>query len=144
MKLLVWDCKFVRFKDRRPSSRPKGIKQVLKAKREGEFNNTLLVFVCVETDDDMSLIHDAIDEICKILEMFKYKRNITIVPFVHLSSTIAPPPKAMSLINELEEQIKKLNVNVNTVSFGYHKDFELHFVGRGHPCSVAYRELKHD
>jgi threonyl-tRNA synthetase len=143
MKLLVWDCKFVRFKDKRPSSRPTGIKQILKGKSEGEFANTLLVFVCIEADDDKLLIQDAVDEIHKILDMLKYKRDITIVPFAHLSSSIAFPPKAIFLINELEEQLKTLNVNVNTVSFGYHKDFELHFIGRGHPCSVAYRELKH-
>lgn len=141
MKLL-WDRKFVRFKDKRPSSRPKRIKNFLGVKSHGQFSNTLLAFVCIESNDNESHIQRAIKEICKVLDMFGRQRSVIIVPFVHLSSNIAPPHKTVSLLRELINRLKNLNVTVNIVSFGYHKEFELHFVGRGHPSSVAFRELE--
>jgi threonyl-tRNA synthetase len=141
MKLLLWDCKFLRFKDKRPSSRPEGIKHFLKTRSEGQFENVLSVFVCVEENDNKLHVQKGVEEILKILNMLKSKRTVIIIPFVHLSSHIASPQIALSLINELASQLRMHALNVDMISFGYHKDFELHFIGRGHPGSVAFRDL---
>jgi threonyl-tRNA synthetase len=142
MKLLLWDCKFVRFKDIKPSSRPEGIKQFSKEKTEGEFSNTLLAFVCIERDDTELTIQKAVKEILKMLDMLRSPRDVTVVPFAHLSSNIASPLKSVSLIEELIKYLERFDLNVHRVSFGYHKEFELHFQARGHPGSVAFREIK--
>lgn len=142
MKLLLWDCKFIRFKDVRASTRPRCIKQLLKTKSSGQFKDTLAVFICIEDDDKEAYCENAAKEIRKLLDMLNSPRDITIIPFAHLSSNIASPHKAISLIHKLANQLKASNLNVNIISFGYHKEFELHFLARGHPGSVAFREIK--
>jgi threonyl-tRNA synthetase len=113
-------------------------------KSQGEFNNVLAVFTCVEQDDEMKQVDEAAEEVCKTLRSIGSCRNVVIVPFVHLSGRIARPEKAIALLRALYSQLKSVGLEVDSVSFGYHKTFELHFRGYGHPLAVAYRSFPRD
>jgi threonyl-tRNA synthetase len=118
-----------------------GIRKTLKARSKGEFRNALAVFSCIEKDDSAKDVTDAKEEICKTMHSIKSTRKIVLVPFVHLSENIAPPEKAIMLLGKLHSQLESAGFDTYSVSFGYHKTFELHFKGHGHPLAVAFRSF---
>ena len=126
------------------STRPVGIRETLKAKSKDEFRRALAVFSCVEKDDTVKEVTNAKEEVYKTMHSIKSTRKIVIVPFVHLSENIAPPEKAIRLLEELQSQLQSAKFDVHSISFGYHKTFELHFKGHGHPMAVAYRSFPRD
>jgi len=132
---------FLKFGDMRKSTRPAGIRKVLKARSKGEFRNALAVFSCIEKDDSVTDVTDAKEEICKTMHSIRSAKRIVIVPFVHLSENIALAEKAIMLLGELHSQLQSAGFVTYSVSFGYHKTFELHFKGYGHPLAVAYRSF---
>lgn len=141
MRFILWHVEFLNFRDRRLSTRPFGIRKILKARSKGEFRNALAVFSCMEKEDTTNEIADAREEVCKLIRSIKTTRKIVIVPFVHLSENVASPEAAMMLLEELRSQLQSAGFDVYMVSFGYHKTFELHFKGHGHPLAVAYRSF---
>ena len=139
--MILWHLDFLRYKDERVSTRPFGIREVLLKKNKGSFENALMVLTCVERDDDSKEIKEAVEEIRKTIQAIKSTRKIVIVPFVHLSESIADPKKAIMVLQTLRSELISFNLDVDTISFGYHKGFELHFRGYGHPLAVAFRSF---
>ena len=129
------------FGDKRVSNRPVGIRETLKARSRGEFRNALAVFSCIERDDTENEVTDADGEVCRIMQSLGSARKIVIVPFVHLSDNIAPPEKAVFILDALQSRLRFRGFDVSSISFGYHKTFELHFKAYGHPLAVAYRSF---
>jgi hypothetical protein len=142
--MILWHVEFLGFKDKRISSRPSGIQKTLKPKSEGEFKNALAVFACVESRDTTKEVGDAVQEIYKMVRLIKSPESVVVVPFAHLSEMIAPPKKAFEILQSLCSELEVLGLKVCSVSFGYHKTFELHFRGYGHPLAVAYRSFPRD
>lgn len=101
----------------------------------------LAVFTCVERDDDLREVEEAAEEIHNMIQVVKSTRRVVIVPFVHLSESIAPPEKAIMILHQLDSKLRSLNLNVDTISFGYHKGFEFHYRSYGHPTAVAFRSF---
>ncbi len=139
--MILWHLDFLRYKDERVSTRPFGIREVLSKKNKGSFENALMVLTCVERDDDSKEIKEAVEEIRKTIQTIKSTRKIVIVPFVHLSESIADPKKAIMVLQIVRSELISFNLDVDTISFGYHKGFELHFRGYGHPLAVAFRSF---
>jgi threonyl-tRNA synthetase len=99
------------------------------------------VFSCIERDDTVKEVTDAVEEVCRVIKSIRSTRRIVIVPFVHLSEDIAPPEKAVVFLDTLKSQFLSRGFDACSISFGYHKTFELHFKAYGHPLAVAYRSF---
>lgn len=141
LKLILWHAKFLDYKDKRASTRPKGISKVRNTRSKGNYSNALAVFTCVEMNDTDKEVLKAVESIRKTIDLIQSTRKVVIVPFVHLSESIALPKDAKKILRALDSELRSSNLEVDTISFGYHKEFELHFRGYGHPLAIAFRSF---
>jgi len=84
----------------------------LKGEEKKNFENVLVLFVTIESQDNESTVIQALSEIENLVLQIK-PSELLIYPYAHLSSDLAPPSKAIELLNRLyEEASKKLNIPV--------------------------------
>ncbi len=142
MKLLMWHCDTLRSRDVRKSTRPFGIGDRVGAPTTATFTDVLAAFVCVEAGDTAETLSAARGEILRRSEDIK-RREIVVVPFAHLSNRlmVRPRGRAQQMIGMLADMLEQDGVRVTTNSFGFHKEFELHYVAKGYPGSVAFRDV---
>ncbi len=141
MKLLMWHCSRLSSKDIRRSSRPRGIRELTDDPTEVTFSDVLVAFVCVEQGDTKATVERACGEILRQSEQIG-RRELVVVPFAHLSSELMTDSReAQDIIASLAMRLEESGLDVTTNSFGYHKQFELHYVAKGYPGSVAFRDV---
>jgi threonyl-tRNA synthetase len=141
MKLLIWHCSKLASRDVRRSSRPRGISESVDAPRSESFVDVLAAFACVESGDDEQSVEAAAREIAKLGRQV-HCRDVVIVPFAHLSRDLMTDSRrAAGMLERIAGELKRDGWQTAVNSFGYHKEFELHFVAKGHPGAVAYREV---
>ncbi|RLE60105.1 MAG: threonine--tRNA ligase [Thermoprotei archaeon] len=110
-------------------------------KKEGSFNNVLVVFTTVEEGDlkDPSVINQAKNEILDVFEKVKAER-ILIYPYAHLSDKLAKPSDAIKALKELYRKLSSENIEVHRAPFGWYKRFKIHCYG--HPLSELSRTIR--
>ena len=110
-------------------------------KREVGVNNVLVVFSCVEKDDERDVDEIARKAVEAIMEKVKEIRveNVLIYPYAHLSSNLASPSKASLILKKVFELLKHTGLNVSMSPFGWYKEFELK--AKGHPLAEAFKEV---
>lgn len=141
MKLLMWHCSTLRSTDIRRSSRPRSIRNLLSKPTTVAFSDVLVAFVCVEEHDDEETVERAAGEVLRQGKQIG-RRDLVIVPFAHLSNRLMTESlEAQSLIAALGARLESAGLTVTTNSFGYHKEFELHYKAKGYPGSVAFRSV---
>jgi threonyl-tRNA synthetase len=120
------------------SNKPYGIKPETKKSSTENMTECLVVFFCVEKNDNSQQIQALFKEIVKITKELS-TTSIMVAPFVHLSSNIAEPEKAKKLYFSLLKKLKNTYFKVSSSHFGYHKSLLLDI--KGHPGSFRYREF---
>jgi len=141
VKLLSWNCVLLEYRDRAVSTRPEGVGNAALPPQSGHFENVLVVFTCVEVQDDANTVVRAAEAISDLATQMG-RSEIALVPFGHLSSALQTDSAvAVGLINSLASSLRVDSLAVTLTSFGYHKDFELHFKALGHAGAVAFRDL---
>ncbi len=123
MILDCYQCSSCHFEDKEPSTRidPDTISR---RQPRQEFENVLVVFVCIEMYDSRQEIEQAVDEFEALSDMLG-PRPIVLCPNVHLSIDKAPEKEAVWLLGQLEEMLKSKSYEVHRLSFGYHKKYGL-------------------
>lgn len=108
--------------------------------REASFENALVVFTTIERDDNEESVKNAVNEILSVAAQVK-PSVIVIYPYAHLSSDLAPPAEAASLLKSLYESLREASsVPVHKSPFGWYKSFVLHCYG--HPLSELSKTVK--
>lgn len=141
MKLLLWHCRELSYKDTIPSDRPDGIAKIQSERKSGHFVDVLAVFVSIEDIDTENEVVEGSDSIVSALDMLGSRKEVVIIPFAHLSKALAKPQKAVVLVTELKERLENYGIDTSITSFGYHKEFSLAYRAFGHPGSVAFRSF---
>ncbi|MGH9909925.1 MAG: threonine--tRNA ligase, partial [Nitrososphaerales archaeon] len=100
-------------------------------KKKFRFEDIVVVFVAVENEDDESVAKTAIDEIKKSLSNLKCNK-LLIYPYAHLSSNLASPSTALSVIKSMES-LAKDDIEVYRAPFGWTKSFNISV--KGHPLA---------
>ena len=100
-------------------------------KKKFRFEDIVVVFVAVENEDDESVAKAAIDEIKKSLSNLKCNK-LLIYPYAHLSSNLASPSTALSVIKSMES-LAKDDIEVYRAPFGWTKSFNISV--KGHPLA---------
>ena len=67
--------------------------------------------------------------------------KVVLYPYAHLSSNLAKPQVALSLLKEAESELSK-KFKTTRAPFGYYKEFE--FKCKGHPLAELSKEFKSD
>ena len=99
----------------------------------------VVAFVAMETGDDSSVAQNAISQIKNSMEKIGCKK-LLLYPYAHLSSNLAKPSVAMSLLKEMEEGASELEVSHSP--FGWTKSYKLQV--KGHPLAESSKVITKD
>ena len=99
---------------------------------ERKFEEVMVSFVCAEKGDDVETGRNAVVAIKKHMDMVKVNK-LVIYPYAHLSSNLATPSIAFTILKEMEEYAKSKGIDVFRAPFGYYKEFMIH--AYGHPVA---------
>ena len=111
------------------------------AKKQGAFDESLVVFTAVEKDDEnnpQGIVKNLVKEVIKTNDQVKAE-NIVLYPYVHLSSSLSSPKVAVQVLKDAEEALNAEGLNVKRVPFGWYKAFEISC--KGHPLSELSRTI---
>lgn len=95
-----------------------------------KFEEIVVAFVAVEEGDDKKVAVDAISQIKDSLKKIGCKK-LLLYPYAHLSSTLASPSTALSVLKEMESLASDLEVY--RAPFGWTKSYKLQV--KGHPLA---------
>ncbi len=98
--------------------------------------NIVVTFVAVEKGDDKSVARKAINEIKESLQKIGCKK-LLLYPYAHLSSNLASPSLALSLLKEMEYLATDLDVS--RAPFGWTKSYKLEV--KGHPLAETSKSI---
>ena len=96
----------------------------------------VVAFVAIEKGDDSSVAQDAIRQIKTSMEKIGCKK-LLLYPYAHLSSNLASPSIAISLLKEMESSAKELDVSHSP--FGWTKSYNLKV--KGHPLAESSKVI---
>lgn len=111
------------------------------AKKQGAFDESLVVFTAVEKDDEnnpQGIVKNLVKEVIKTNDQVK-SENIVLYPYAHLSSSLSSPKVAVQVLKDAEEALDAEGLNVKRVPFGWYKAFEISC--KGHPLSELSRTI---
>lgn len=111
------------------------------AKKQGAFDESLVVFTAVEKDDEnnpQGIVKNLVKEVIKTNDQVKAE-NIVLYPYAHLSSSLSSPKVAVQVLKDAEEALNTEGLNVKRVPFGWYKAFEISC--KGHPLSELSRTI---
>ena len=99
----------------------------------------VVAFVAIEEGDDSSVAKNAISQISSSMEKIGCKK-LLLYPYAHLSSNLAKPSVAISLLNEMEAGASHLDVSHSP--FGWTKSYKLQV--KGHPLAESSKVVSKD
>ncbi len=99
----------------------------------------VVVFVAIEDGDDSSVAQNAITQIKNSMEKIGCKK-LLLYPYAHLSSNLAKPSTAISLLKEMESGASDLEVSHSP--FGWTKSYKLQV--KGHPLAESSKVVTKD
>ncbi len=121
----------------------KAIKKADDAPGEYAVKNALLVLTSIEQHDNENIIEEAVEDIIRHAQTVK-ANEIIVYPYAHLSNQLAPPSKAVKLLEELNKKLEERGWKTHRAPFGWYKEFFLH--AAGHPLAelsrTFHKELK--
>jgi threonyl-tRNA synthetase len=99
----------------------------------------VVVFVAIEDGDDSSVAQNAINQIKNSMEKIGCKK-LLLYPYAHLSSNLAKPSVAISLLKEMEDGSSELEVSHSP--FGWTKSYKIQV--KGHPLAESSKVVTKD
>ncbi|MHA7647163.1 threonine--tRNA ligase [Nitrosopumilus sp. S4] len=120
-------------------------KKEIKSAEEIEDPKTILLeeivvaFVAIEDGDDSSVAQNAISQIKNSMEKIGCKK-LLLYPYAHLSSNLAKPSIAISLLKEMEDNASELEVSHSP--FGWTKSYKIQV--KGHPLAESSKVVTKD
>ncbi|MFQ5941205.1 MAG: threonine--tRNA ligase [Nitrososphaerales archaeon] len=100
-------------------------------KKKVRLEDIVVAFIAVEKDDDENVAKDAVYEIKKSLSNLKCNK-LLLYPYAHLSSDLASPSTAMTVIKSMESLAQNV-IEVHRAPFGWTKSFNISV--KGHPLA---------
>ena len=99
----------------------------------------VVAFVAIEDGDDSSVAQNAISQIKNSMEKIGCKK-LLLYPYAHLSSNLAKPSVAMTLLQEMENNASDLDVSHSP--FGWTKSYKVQV--KGHPLAESSKVITTD
>ena len=138
MRVLLIHSDYLKYKTKNKSPIAEEIEEI---KKEGIFEESLVVFTAVEKEDEKNpnaVIENLIAEIKKVNSQVKAE-NIVLYPYAHLSSSLSSPDSAIAILKEVESTLIHEGFDTFRVPFGWYKSFEISC--KGHPLSELSRTI---
>ena len=99
----------------------------------------VVAFVAVEDGDDSSVAQNAVSQIRDSMGKIGCKK-LLLYPYAHLSSNLAKPSVAMTLLEEMESAASDLQVSHSP--FGWTKSYKIQV--KGHPLAESFKVVTKD
>ncbi|HVE37785.1 MAG TPA: threonine--tRNA ligase [Nitrososphaeraceae archaeon] len=141
MRILLLHADFIEYQ---PISKEIQTAEDIPSKSSKKIDEVIVALVAVEKDDDEALTDEVGSELKTYGQMIKCD-NLLIYPYAHLSSDLAVPSIAQSLLNSIEEKSRNLFKTVNRAPFGWTKSFSIKI--KGHPLaeqSKTFQKMPED
>ncbi|MCF3653383.1 MAG: threonine--tRNA ligase [Aigarchaeota archaeon] len=135
MKVLALHVDYVEYEPIRPES---SVYEEAE-KKVYRIEDALLLLTCVEKDDDPELARRAIRELAEQARKLRAQR-IVIYPYAHLSSNLAPPGEALSILRAMRDEAGSLDLETYSAPFGWNK--RLVIAVKGHPLAEQLRSYE--
>lgn len=129
MRLLQLHSDFIEYE---PVEKEIKSAEEIKSRAKVRLEDLVVAFIAVETGDDESVARAAAGEITKYMSTVKSSR-LLVYPYSHLSSDLASPDVAASLIRAVENFAKESVKEVHRSPFGWTKAFNIKV--KGHPLA---------
>ena len=100
------------------------------------FEEIVVAFIAIEDGDDSSVAQNAISQIKNSMEQIGCKK-LLLYPYAHLSSNLAKPSIAITLLKEMEENASDLEVSHSP--FGWTKSYNVKV--KGHPLAESFKVI---
>ncbi|HEX7274393.1 MAG TPA: threonine--tRNA ligase [Nitrososphaeraceae archaeon] len=136
MRILLLHADFIEYQ---PISKEIQTAENISSTSSKKIDEVIVALVAVEKDDDESLIDEVGTELKNYGQTIKCD-NLLIYPYAHLSSDLASPSTAQSLLNSVEEKSKNLFKTVNRAPFGWTKSFNIKI--KGHPLAEQAKTIQ--
>jgi threonyl-tRNA synthetase len=136
MRILLLHADFIEYQ---PISKEIQTAENISSTSSKKIDEVIVALVAFEKDDDESLIDEVGSELKNYGQMIKCD-NLLIYPYAHLSSDLADPSTAQSLLNSVEEKSKSLFKIVNRAPFGWTKSFNIKI--KGHPLAEQAKTIQ--
>ncbi|MDH5362147.1 MAG: threonine--tRNA ligase [Aigarchaeota archaeon] len=107
-------------------------------KSRARLEDLAVLFTAVEKGDDQQTAARAMDEIKESLERIGASR-VLIYPYAHLSSNLAPPAEALTVLKAMEKRSAELGIETHRAPFGWNKSFTVSV--KGHPLAEQSRSI---
>jgi len=102
-------------------------------------DEVVVCFVAVEKDDNEDIVKDAISQIQESMKKIGCQK-LLLYPYAHLSSNLASPSTALSLLKLMENQSQGLDVS--RAPFGWTKSYNVKV--KGHPLAESSKVITSD
>ena len=135
MKILQQHASFVEFKPCRKEAR---LAEEAKPKKF-TLENVLVLFTCVERQDNQAIAKKAVEETKEFLRKLKLNR-ILLYPYAHLSKELADEAQALEILKLMEKLAKKEGIQVFRAPFGWAKEYRIEV--KGHPLAEQFRSYQ--
>ena len=99
-------------------------------------DEVVVCFVAVENDDDNDVALDAISQVKVSMQKIGCKK-LLLYPYAHLSSDLAAPSTALSLLKLMESESEDLEVS--RAPFGWTKSYNVKV--KGHPLAESSKVI---
>ena len=137
MKILFQHADYIEYKPIK-----KEIKNAEEAEKETvRYEEIIVLFLSVETGDNNQICNKTVNELQISLDRLKINR-VLIYPYAHLSDKLAKPLDAITIIKLLENEVKKIGVEVYRSPFGWNKTFTIKV--KGHPLAEQFKSITKD
>ncbi len=136
MRILLLHADFIEYQ---PISKEIQTAEDVPSKSSKKIDEVIVALVAVEKDDDESLTDKVGGELKAYGQMIKCD-NLLIYPYAHLSSDLAEPSIAQSLLNSIEVKSRNLFKTVNRAPFGWTKSFNIKI--KGHPLAEQSKTIQ--
>ncbi|MFB5645082.1 MAG: threonine--tRNA ligase [Nitrosopumilaceae archaeon] len=104
-----------------------------------QFQEIVVAFVAIEEGDDSFVAKKAINEISDSMSKVGCKK-LLLYPYAHLSSNLASPSTALSILKEMESSATGLEVS--RAPFGWTKSYKIQV--KGHPLAETSKIISKD
>ena len=138
MRILLIHSDYLKYKTK---SKTRIAEKIPDDKKEGQYENALVVFTAVEKEDEKNpdiIVENAVNEINDVFGKVGAE-TVAIYPYAHLSSSLSSPDAAKQILSSMENSLDNLGLNVKRVPFGWYKSFEV--ACKGHPLSELSRTI---
>ena len=138
MRILLIHSDYLKYKTK---SKTRIAEKIEDDKKEGRYENALVVFTAVEKEDETDMdtvVENAVNEIEDVFGKVGAK-VVAIYPYAHLSSSLSSPDAAKKILTNMESKLDENGINVKRVPFGWYKSFEVSC--KGHPLSELSRTI---